>query len=1045
MKPIELTMTAFGPYSKTETVDFTKIQGESLFLITGPTGSGKTTIFDAISYALYGESSGNIRSGESLKSGYSSGEEVTAIAFKFLLRGKEYSILRSPKQAVKKSRGEGFTIKTGYASLEMAGDKTPIVGYKNVTDKIEEIIGLNARQFRQIMMIPQGSFQEMLNSNSGDREEILKTLFDTEIFSSIQRGLKERGNFLEIEIKESLARREAILQGVHAPNNEELLNLIGEKNPAMEEVLPLIEEEISLSEKGLKFGEASAQELDKRRKKEISKRERAIQDNERAERYETLKKRALELEQQSQYFAEMGEEILKLKAAREVLPVEKEFRDVEKKVKEIITRLETSERTLKVHQEDHGKLESELSSLESEEARENERELQEKIARMKRYAEKLTELRVKKNEEESLEEKCNASRDTLSKLESKQKKQEQEIANLHLKLKEAYSMKDEIVSIDRDIQEHRVVMEKLSEAGDTEKTMNLLQNEIEKVQIESKKLLDINEKLREARNQIQERRQKNMLASLADSLSENTPCPLCGSTNHPHPAKRIEGKEEEREEEIEAIDEKLAINEKHILELNGKLGQHQGTRQEKEKLYKNLQEVIKNFALEKNREDLSFRDMLDKMEKNSEKLKETRASLETHLKEIPKQEALVEKLENELSETEQSLKVQSRSYNENMGSLKSIKEIIKSLINEIPQEFLQIQEMNILIKKHEEELMGNRERLETLRKKFTQSSEKNAALRAEANNLLEQKESLSQELENRRKELKTEVFNRGFSGYEEYSECKVEKNIIEGKEASLKEYENERERINAQIEILENGEPIPPKVSLESFDAQISQIEGEIARISGENTLLKSSILKNQEILNKIKENSKTTAKLEEEFYTMGKLSRTAEGQNDKRLSFERYILTAFLNDIISAANVRLYKMSSSRYKLKRSAEVEDKRSSSGLELMVRDHYTGLDRHVNTLSGGESFKASLAMALGLSDVVQEYSGGVQLDTMFIDEGFGSLDPESLDQAMNCLAGIQKTGRLVGIISHVPDLKERIKTQLRVIPSDQGSRTNNFDL
>lgn len=182
---------------------------------------------------------------------------------------------------------------------------------------------------------------------------------------------------------------------------------------------------------------------------------------------------------------------------------------------------------------------------------------------------------------------------------------------------------------------------------------------------------------------------------------------------------------------------------------------------------------------------------------------------------------------------------------------------------------------------------------------------------------------------------------------------------------------------------------------------------------------------------------------IEAEYAVIGKLSRVANGQNRKRLSFERYVLASFLEDILNAANVRLMKMTDHRYKLKRYESVSDKRMAGGLELNVHDHYTGMDRHVNTLSGGEGFKASLAMALGLSDVVQSYAGGVRLDTMFIDEGFGTLDAESLDQAIECLIEIQKTGRLVGIISHVGELKERIKTQLEIIPSNTGSRTNNF--
>ncbi len=1042
MKPIELNMTAFGPYSGSETIDFTKIDGESLFLITGPTGAGKTTIFDAICYALYGESSGNIRSGESLKSDYSSGQEITTVAFRFLLRGREYSISRTPKQEVRKSRGEGFTVKGGDATLNLPNEESPIVGYKKVTEKIQELVGLNARQFRQIMMIPQGSFQEMINSNSGDREEILKTLFDTDIFSELQKSLKERGNFLAGQIRESLVKRDTLLQGVDAPSQSELWSVIEKKNPALEEVLPLLEEEISRLGRDLKSGEAAYKKLDKKRKDAISKRERAIQDNERAERYETLKKRSGELEEQSRFFKNLGEEILKFRSAMEVLPIEREFREVDRKLKEIMVRLETGEENLRVHREKHGELERDLNAAESEEAKNRDRELGEKITEMKRYSDKLAELRVKEGEEKSLRERSDASSEEISKLESDLKQQEEELSELRLALKEASKIKDEVVSLEVTIKEHNDMAEKLTETMNSRKAIDLLQNEIEKLQGKTKELLARNEDLKEARTQAEDKKQKNILANLASSLEANAPCPLCGSREHPHPAPSHGGKDEDSGK-LEAIDRELAKNDEDILKFNGDLGKKEGTKAEREKGLKNLKEAIEKFAGERYWGDLSYEEMLSKIESNSKELSEKKASLEKSLKEMADKESRLEKLEQSLKDGESNLKAQSQNYNETIGSLKSIGDLVQSIRSAIPGEFLEVKEMDSLIAKYEEELSESRNKLETLRKSFTASSEKRASLLSERNNIMEQKAALSEELERKRENFKGQVLRKGFAGYEEYSKFKTEEETIEAKEKSLREYENERERTLAQLEVLENGEPIPEKIDLQEFDANIKKIEDEMTDLSEKNTSIKSSLMKNEEILSKVKETSRTMAKLEEEYATMGKLSKTAEGQNEKKLSFERYILTAFLDDIISAANIRLYKMSASRYKLKRSDSVEDRRTSSGLDLMVRDHYTGLDRSVNTLSGGESFKASLAMALGLSDVVQEYSGGVQLDTMFIDEGFGSLDPESLDQAMNCLSGIQKTGRLVGIISHVPELKERIRTQLEVISSNHGSRTNNF--
>ncbi len=737
----------------------------------------------------------------------------------------------------------------------------------------------------------------------------------------------------------------------------------------------------------------------------------------------------------------MKEATKRAKSAAKVIPVEDRFRSAEERNRSLKNELEQIDEKIRNHEKKHAENESAIKKLDSEKYRsELDRERNE-ISEMKRHCEIARTLNHRLKEKTDLHKDCIKTKNEVLLLERNRDELAGTIRMLNAGLMDLSSLKEKAAAIDSELKNFRDTLSRIDQIEDVNiqiaNTGKERAGAMEEIKNHESCLSRIEEKIK----RINSLNAMDMAAKLASMLEEGKPCPVCGSKDHISPARHSHDPAEAGD--MKAFEAEHKKQTALILETSGTLKICEGKIIELEKLKKSLETELMTLAGTDTFDISGLPELRSEVQRKADNLQSRKAESADSINLLSENEGKLRESENLLKEYEARLKEKTAEDNRLSSDLKALDALIDESENELPENFLNDTEIEKKLSLRETSLKNKISEIDDSRAQYNESARIMTELTSYSRHIKEQAEKLSLELDQCKTELRNAIVNEGFEGFDSYHSSKMDSSVIEKREAEIRNFEDSLSRVTAQIDVMaktmNSSEPEPIEPHDEKIRILDDRYEAENTRLSD----LAGELSKNSEIENAICGINSEIGSLEEEYYTMGRLSRVAEGRNSMKLSFERYILTAFLDDIINAANSRLHRMSSGRYRLRRSDTVEDRRSAGGLDLEVSDSYTGLYRHVNTLSGGESFKASLSMALGLSDVVQEYSGGVQLDTMFIDEGFGTLDPESLDSAMDCLMDIQKSGRLVGIISHVPDLKEKIKTQLEVYAGTTGSYTNNF--
>lgn len=1011
MKPLKLTMSAFGPYAGVQVVDFRELKDRSIFLIHGPTGSGKTTILDGICFALYGDTSGAERSGKSMRSQFASDDQVTEVSFEFELKNEKYRITRRPEQERLKKSGDGKKVYTSEASLykiEDEGEKLLQTGWRNVSEAIERIIGFKSEQFRQVIMLPQGQFRELLTSGSKERQEILEKLFHTETYRHIEEYLKNRARELENSIKESKSEQSWNLNKAGCATAEELENLIRELKKQLDAVKQEYKAELEHVENlrvKLNAGIEGNHKLD-----EMDNALKALNE---------LKGRLGEFEKKKERLNKARKAATLEETEKTAILRSKDKTDCEKDLRLKEALLADAERNFRAAED----------RLKRESDRENVREdARKKVIELEGFIEKVKSLDAFRASVESyrkaLEEKIQ-KRDILKAGLEKLKNEIQDQEALILEAKEN-SNKISLLKTGFD-EANRVLSKRL----DLDNKLNELKNVVKEFETcySAYKNAELHyAKAKEEYFNLQELWNKGQAAILSLSLKENEPCPVCGSIHHPNPARMEAGiPTESKLKSVRDIMDR-AENEK----------ENSGTKLNNITTRKNtLEEHVKSLATElgelKDKDIESMEEnkkrveaMLKKAIDESEKLHEYMASLDE----------MKEKLNNEqekLQEAEQQCLSQNEEYQKALGAWKEKEE-------SIPEN---IRNMEALIR----EQKAAKARLDKLNRDFENAKkdyDDSFAMLASAKTARETAENA---LEDALKKYTIEknlfvqsMKAAGFSNYKEYTDARMSSEEIDYLEKEIKDFEGGiRSAGDNYDRACKNASGIN-RVDTGELERELKCAEDERdTKLKLENTL-SEKIKTNQGLLKDIKDLELIIKKKEKEYGILGNLSDVANGlkPNMYGITFERFILGWLLDEITAAATERLKLMSRGRYCLLRTLDRERKNAAGGLDLEVFDTYTGFSRSVTTLSGGESFLASLSLALGLADVVQSYSGGISLDTIFVDEGFGSLDPESLDFAIKTLIDLQKGGRLVGIISHVPELKERIDARLEVVPGDRGS-------
>lgn len=753
MRPLELVMNAFGPYAGEETIDFTRLGDNRFFLITGPTGSGKTTILDAITFALYGTASGDLRDNRSLRSDYATPDRKTEVRFTFRNQDRTYEVTRTPEQVLNKQRGEGTrTVPAGASLVEILPEgERKVLSTSNsaVTRAVEQLLGFQARQFRQLMVLPQGEFRRFLVADSKERKTILETLFKTGQYSALEDALDARAKVLKKQHEECRQKYQLLLEST------------GTGSPAA------LKQRLQEERQQAKDLEAQAAQAQKAASTALEALQQGQQLSYTFQRWQEGQKRKEALDAQADTIRDLQQKIRWLDEALKLHPIY----DRTRKAK---AQLDTAQALLQKAREDLQAAQERLRQQLASATETNTHVLQEQMARVREQLARMTAV-----------------------------------------------------------------------SGET--------------------------------------------VRLAQTLIPGEPCPVCGSPDHPQPATQTRKAQEELARRTRAMEEEIA------------------------------------------------------------RLNRKQKALEKAQKEADQATGSCQTAEENLAAARQAFEADREAY--------------KTALDQSP---------------------------------FPDQHTFVAAHKALASKPLWQEQ--------------------------------------------VDRYRQQADSLQGELKILTDQlkDKTPPDLApLQEAVRQTGSTAHTLATRTG---ALQETLRREEAALKQLEKLEKELDRLQEAYGPIGLLASTAKGDNSRKLTFSSFVLQAVLDDVLHTANLRLGKISQGRYSLYRSQDIVDARKEQGLGLEIMDAFTGQARAVTTLSGGEIFFTSLSLALGLSDVLESYAGGLHLDTILVDEGFGSLDPETLDSAISALLELQKGGRLVGIISHVAELKERISAQLEIIPTNQGSTT-----
>ena len=1044
MKPIKLSMSAFGPYKETETIDFLELQDHHLFLITGPTGAGKTSIFDAICYALYGETSGSDRPEKSIRCQNASPNVLTEVEFTFELKGKPYTVYRRPKQERPKKSGDGLTEAPGEANLYMPREDRPITGLTGVTGRITDLVGLELNQFRQIMMIPQGEFRKLLVAKSDERTEILKRIFKTHLYGDLQRKFKEKSRELEKKIEQKvLQRKNELLTLDYDPKEtfgEDLELELQKEHLNIERIIEIVKRSQHGDTEALINLTKMKEQEDNEQQKLYEQRQSAVDNNQKLTALEELEKDLKLLEDQKETFEKKEEEYKNIQQAEKIAPKQKYYQDRKKEVEEKHQGLDRERTAFET-------LLKELQSLDQEKEEVTSEIFMGELEALKKETSKLEEYREVLRDVKDISKEYEEAEKLRKQAEDQHRKLQEELAAAKAALAATQKVMEENREAAKSLYENEIKRSELKQliallkkAGKSLENLEALQEEEKMHETAYHQAEEAWEKADQHWKEKRRRYHLNQAANLAKELKDDEPCPVCGSADHPSPATFTEAPC--TIEEVDQAEELVtrAAKDKSSAQMNLETARTRklNAKETVDTHYRELEEILP--------EDVKITKNPAAITKLTAEQEAKASSLNQKIIQLIKDKETFEQAEKKKAELDEAFekltekegqgkeKVQ---YHENAAKLLETKR--DTMLKNIPVELtdeqaLESRKLQVSSEMNRKEARKDRI-LEEYQKKHDERTKISASIATAEKALKGMEERLDQEKAFYHKALEEEGMTEEAFLY--FQQKIPEKN---GMEKELTDYHDALKNKKAAIAQQRSGIKDFEKAELEDMNLKIEGSKERLSKLLEDIDTVRQRKGSNHRILENVHGLNKDMEKEEKDFKTLGHIANVISGNNEMKLPFERFILRSYLRDVLTAANQRFTSMTNGRYTLKLADGIEDRRASSGLDLEVFDRYTGLPRSVKTLSGGESFKASLSMALGLAEVVQSHAGGIMLDTVFIDEGFGTLDQESLDNAINCLIDLQDAGRLVGIISHVEELKERIQAQLIVQGDETGSRT-----
>lgn len=914
MRPLKITMSAFGPYAGEVTLDMQKLGKSGIYLITGDTGAGKTTVFDAISYALYGEASGNYRENTTLRSKYASADTPTFVELEFEYNNEIYKINRNPEYPRPNKRGEGFTKQGANAELIMP-DGSVITKIKEVSAKVEEIIGINKNQFSQIAMIAQGDFRKLLNCETNERSKIFRKIFKTEPYHNIEIKLSSLFNELKRNREKEKSGIEQYINQLKCNENDTLsLELERAKSGDV-----LIEDVIKLAG-------------------------------------EIINKDTLEYTKTQKNIESINEEI--------------------EKINSNIKLYENQEATKKAYAKASAKLEElKTKRNECEKAYKSAEAQRERLDDLTRKINLINSKMPKYDELKSLENSINKRTQSFEKSNNSLKLKQQEITLLEKEIDEKSKALEEVKGADLLVQKLTVQKEEINKKAEALKE---LKTEIDRCKTEQKNLknaqsfaksaLDEYGALENEYNQIYIAFFNEQAGIIADELKDGEPCPVCGSTSHPNLARKSENAPSQADVE-------------------------------------------------------SAQNLAKKAQEKADKARDSASALKSRFDEIA---ANVKSAAKKLFGTDDNV---FDDYNSNINALKKEYDCTLALLKTANEKLS-------LYQKLDKEIPKIQEKQKSLSDEISKLNTQKASDEAFISENTKRVTSIKSELDFESADLAKDKLK-------EYTNLSNDiKNAIEKSKNAFDDIKSKYDTQKGTKASLENALKEFKGIDLASLNEKSLKLNEHKKDVDKTAKSLYSRIESNKLLVDNISEKRDILKGYDDKYVWLKALSETANGDisGKEKITLETFVQMTYFDSIIRKANIRLLTMSDGQYELVRRSDAETLKKNEGLALDVIDHFNASTRSVSTLSGGESFMASLCLALGLSDEIQSSNGGIKLDTMFVDEGFGSLDGEALDRALSALTSLSQGNRLVGIISHVDALCDRIDNKI-VITKDRTIGSN----
>ena len=1053
MKPIKLIISAFGPYADTmPPIDFGEFEERGLFLISGDTGAGKTTLFDAICFALFGTASGSYRNTKNLRSEYAKAATESFVDFYFSHQGKQFHVYRQPSYEREKQRGKGTIIQKEHAVFYEEGE-APIEGITQVNDRVKAVLHLDDRQFMQTAMIAQGEFWNLLNAGTDQRTEILRTIFMTGGYKTVEYRLKDR---IDSSFKTKVRMENSITQyfcDAAADGETDSGRILAElKDRARkagsvwnaEEMLEAIDRVIRDDGQLLCTCKETCEEAEQ----ELKKTERTLavarSNNEILDRVQAYQKEAEELKKTEPEIRQMTELLQRQKkAVYQVMPGYQSWKLKQKECRDTLCEIQKKKTELTAAGEEAQQAADALNVAE---------EKRETAVILQKKAEQIGEQKERYQQRDELKKKQESLLEQKALLEKREKQLARQNEQLRQKTEE----------LQKTVEEGRDKPEELSRIRIEGERISLLESSIEEiVQIQAvkwesgrrllqKKQDDFTKaqavflKTREQRDRAERILDENRAGLLAAGLREGEKCPVCGSVHHPQPAvlpdevmtdeafKKLDLKKQQEEEKkngamlqaneakaaLEQMESQLAGNIRSCL---GKVfpgyEDREASTDDLVMSARKAQDAVRIRA-QKNRADRAALEEACRTFRAAEQELADARGKETDTLNRKKTDLLSEKQLNETETARVSALLESLSglAFPDWKSARTEKEQAEKTAQKILAEIEKQAEAKQLADRRVTVLLSS---LET----------QNETLAG-----LEKEESVR--LENLQKLLEA----NGFSSAEEMLVFAASEEKMSGEEAKIAAFGQAAAANRAQLAQAQEDAKGRWRIDIDLLAHSCRKQEEQVKQLRESVHQITTRLETNTEKRKQISEQLPGLEKVRKDYAVSTRLYQLVKGQTGNgKITLEQYIQASGFDGIIRAANRRLLPMSEGQFELYRQEDAPGKRSNTFLDLEVLDHYTGRRRPVGSLSGGESFKASLSLALGLSDTVSSNLGGIQMDALFVDEGFGTLDRRSIENAMDILINLSGSHKLVGIISHREELMENIPQQIQVKKTKDGSR------